>query len=125
MLGYTFIQVSISSFTKHDVGNTKVSLAFQRPTAPTPPPQDFDDRNQIEKYLDGAFGGQHRANINQQKHFEVFKDTEQKAFRIVYICGNQKESGNPHHTQKVAEYPDILYVNYSEVKMRLFGTLFK
>ncbi|KAF9344778.1 hypothetical protein BGX26_003927 [Mortierella sp. AD094] len=58
MLGYMFIQVSVSSFTDHNgpKESANIDKAFLKGE---------DDKNQIERYLDAAFGGVHKANMIQ------------------------------------------------------------
>lgn len=76
----------------------------------------FDNRNQIEKYLDGAFGGQHGASIDQMRKFivsrkdKISKDGQQvedtqpiEDFRIVYIHG---KPGKRNHTGKIKDFPE-------------------
>jgi hypothetical protein len=43
-----------------------------------------------------------------------------KLIHIVYICG---KLGNPNHTGKVKDFPDILHINLDELKLKLFGNL--
>ncbi|CAG8552642.1 13298_t:CDS:2 [Funneliformis caledonium] len=54
ILGYIFFQVSISDFVTHDTGNAKIDLSLKR---------DNSGKNQIENYLDEAFGNTHKAYI--------------------------------------------------------------
>src|ERR1043166_1041092 len=57
ILGYMFFQVSINDFVKHNTGYTNIDLSFNQ--------RDSNGKNQIENYLDGAFGGIHKAKINE------------------------------------------------------------
>ncbi|KAG0000751.1 hypothetical protein BGZ65_004100, partial [Modicella reniformis] len=72
----------------------------------------FDSRNQIEKYLDSAFGGNHRVIIGTNKGFEATKDgVNLDDFKIVYICG---EAQTKKHLGEVKDFPDIVHVNLKD-----------
>ncbi|UZO20554.1 uncharacterized protein OCT59_012977 [Rhizophagus irregularis] len=105
ILGRTFIQVSISNFTAN---NTKSA--------------DIEKKNQIENYLDNAYGGNHQAYIDSSTKKFIVTRNGQKVhdFHIVYICG---KLGNPNHTGKVKDFPDILHINLDELNQKLFGDL--
>jgi hypothetical protein len=115
ILGRMFIQVSISDFTTHNIGTADIALAFQ---------PDATGKNDIEQYLDARFGGTHTARYNRRSgKFTVSKNGRSvDDFKIVYICG---KSGNPNHTGKVQEFPDVVHVNYDEVKKKLLGNMVK
>ncbi|KAG0019473.1 hypothetical protein BGZ80_005780 [Entomortierella chlamydospora] len=121
ILGYTFIQVSISSFTRHNSGSANIDKAFER--------EDVGAKNQIEEYLDATYGGVHKANMiktargkgQYTKKFEVTKDGEPIDFKIVYMHGRNDKSNSPNHTTKVLEYLDIKHICFDEIKSRLFG----
>ncbi|KAF9147150.1 hypothetical protein BGX20_006730, partial [Mortierella sp. AD010] len=118
ILGYTFIQVSISSFTRHNSGSADIDNAFER--------EDVDAKNQIEEYLDATYGGVHKANMiktarakgQYTKKFEVTKDGEPIDFKIVYMHGRNDKSNSPNHTTKVNEYPEIRHICYDEIKSK-------
>jgi hypothetical protein len=113
-MGRTFIQVSISDFVKHNSTRANIANAFL---------EDSDGRNEIERYLDASFGGTHRIRYNTTggNHFTATKDgIYVNDFRIVYICGRR---GNPNHTGKVEEFPDVLHISYDEIMTNLFGEL--
>ncbi|KAF9418405.1 hypothetical protein BGZ76_004388, partial [Entomortierella beljakovae] len=84
ILGYKFIQVSISDFAKHNVESAKFDRAFDR---------DDTGKNQIEKYLDAAYGGTHEATLLELqvdgkvvKSFVVEKDgLPCLDFEMIYI----------------------------------------
>jgi hypothetical protein len=132
IIGRTFIQVSISDFATHNVGTANIEKAFERPTARNT--RSFNCRNQIEKHLDGAFGGQHEAKIDPvtrkfvvtRKHVisvggqQVEETRPVEDFRIVYIHG---KPGKPNHTGKSREFPDVLHVSFDELQKKLFGDL--
>ncbi|KAF8958824.1 hypothetical protein BGZ46_001882, partial [Entomortierella lignicola] len=83
--------------------------------------EEMETRNQIEIYLDSVFGGKHVAKINPAtKHFEVSRDGVMlDDFRIVYLSGKPK----PKRCIKFEEYPDLLLVDFNELKSKLFGDL--
>lgn len=130
--GRTFIQVSVLDFANHYVGTENIEKAFERPTARQT--HTFDNRNQIEKYLDGAFGGKHEAIIDQEtRKFIVSrtdiisKDDQQvedtrpvEDFRIVFIHG---KLGKPNHIGKIKDFPDVLHISFDELQMKLLGDL--
>ncbi|KAF9112331.1 hypothetical protein BGX27_003540 [Mortierella sp. AM989] len=137
----TFIQVSISDFASHNEKSADISKAFDRPKLNDTQSKSidsskssnntkrnrrvsdtFDSRNQIERYLDSAFGGKHKADIDPtSRRFVVTKDGEKlDDFKIVYICGLKD---TPNHTRKVKEFPDIVHVNLGEIKRKLCGDL--
>ncbi|ORZ05573.1 hypothetical protein BCR41DRAFT_425515 [Lobosporangium transversale] len=68
ILGYTFIQVSISNFQKHNEGTAAIDLAFTDRKY-------SNGRNQIEYFLDYTYGGTHRAEMEIT---EVTKKTQAK-----------------------------------------------
>jgi len=119
ILGYTFIQVSVSDFAKHNTDSAVIDFAFKRNGA----------KNQIEDYLDAMFGGTHSAVINESpnpkdpkkviKTFVVSKDGRLcPQFQIVYMRGSP---GKPNHTSKVQEYPGLRHISYEDIKSKLFG----
>ncbi|KAF9369436.1 hypothetical protein CPC16_004504 [Podila verticillata] len=130
--GRTFIQVSVSDFAKHNVEGANFEKAFERPTARHT--RSFDNRNQIEKYLDGAFGGVHKADIDPisrrfvvSRKGAIFENGQQvedtravEDFKIVYISG---KPGKPNHTGKIKDFPDVLHVSFDELQKKLFGEL--
>ncbi|KAF9201434.1 hypothetical protein BGZ49_008320 [Haplosporangium sp. Z 27] len=81
----------------------------------------METRNKIEIYLDSVFGGKHVAEINPEtKYFEVCKDNKRlNYFRIVYQSGKPR----PKRCIKFKEYPDLLLVDFNELKSKLFGGL--
>ncbi|CAB5368102.1 unnamed protein product [Rhizophagus irregularis] len=82
----------------------------------------INQKNQIENYLDNAYGGNHQAYIDSSiKKFIVTRNGQKvHDFHIVYICG---KLGNPNHTGKVKDFPDILHINLDELNQKLFGDL--
>ncbi|KAF9992510.1 hypothetical protein BGZ79_002998, partial [Entomortierella chlamydospora] len=110
----------------HDVEKAKIELAFSK----TP-----GTKNQIEKYLDGAYGGSHEATmITEQKNngqvtktFVVKKDGIPRSdFKILYIHGKNdrgkdgnEKRGPPNHTVKVKEFPDIRHICFDEIRSKL------
>ncbi|KAL1923168.1 uncharacterized protein VTP21DRAFT_9544 [Calcarisporiella thermophila] len=131
ILGRMFIRTSISEFTIHNQNSANIEKAFEYPKPR--PTRSFDPRNQIEKYLDGAFGGcdEHRdgngcykAIIDpESRRFIVTRDgKEDEDFRIVYIRGSSGFAEHPH-TSKVKDFPDILHVSLEELQTKLFGDL--
>ncbi|KAF8982174.1 hypothetical protein BGZ46_001656 [Entomortierella lignicola] len=143
MLGYIFIQVSVSTFQVHNNDETaSFDLAFTDRKYP-------DGRNQIEYFLDHTFGGVHRAVMkitelpkkskaksasnekSETRHRREFTVTRNgqlcRDFMILYIRGKNSvdDKGNeirgpPNHTGKVQEYPQIRHVCWDEVKKSLF-----
>ncbi|KAF9345712.1 hypothetical protein BGX26_002815 [Mortierella sp. AD094] len=61
MLGYTFIQASLSNFTAHNVGTALIDLAFTDKSFP-------DGKNQVEYFLDGTYGGEHEAVMVKEEY---------------------------------------------------------
>ncbi|GJJ74326.1 hypothetical protein EMPS_06684 [Entomortierella parvispora] len=130
--GHTFIQVSLSDFATHNVDSANIEKAFERPTIPNT--RTSDHRNQIEKHLDSAFGGQHEADINPvtrkfvvrrkeliSKDGQLVEDIRAvEDFQIVYIHG---KPGKPNHTGKIKDFPDVLHVSLEELQNKLFGDL--
>ncbi|ORZ24868.1 hypothetical protein BCR41DRAFT_348643, partial [Lobosporangium transversale] len=59
ILGYMFIQVSVSSFTVHNdpTGSVYIDKAFSK--------REATGKSQIEEYLDAAFGGVHQATMTE------------------------------------------------------------
>jgi len=132
ILGYIFIQASISDFATHNKDSADIEKAFEHPSS-SRSTRSSDLRNQIEKYLDFAFGGCdlhedgngcHCANIDpNSRRFIVTRDGKTvHDFRIVYIRGSP---GFPNHTGKVEEFPDVLHINFKELKDKLFGDLLR
>ncbi|KAF9956630.1 hypothetical protein BGZ65_002554 [Modicella reniformis] len=122
--GRTFIQVSVSDFPTHNVESADIAKAFVPDVGST---HSYDGKNQIERYLDATFGGQHKAVIDPvTKKFVVTKKEvtsmgdEQvvEDFRIVYIHG---KPGKPNHTGKVKDFPDVLHVSLEELQKKVFG----
>jgi cytochrome oxidase Cu insertion factor (SCO1/SenC/PrrC family) len=82
--------VFINDFIIHNTGYANIDLFFNQ--------QNRDDKNQIENYLDRAFGGIHMAEINETieyiknklktcKKFIISKNNEIcDNFKIIYIC---------------------------------------
>jgi len=117
ILGYTFLQVSISSFTDHDKRDSaRISKAFEKF------PQ-FGGKNQVELYLDETIGPGHVAIIDPVTHqFIVNRNgVPVPEFKIVYITNH----GKPHYPVKVKEYPGLLSVSIEELKVKLFGELLR
>ncbi|ORZ20996.1 hypothetical protein BCR41DRAFT_350865, partial [Lobosporangium transversale] len=106
ILDAMFIQVSISDFCEHEKTQTKqIQNAFDK--------RDPDGKNQIERYLDEVFGGNHSALIDDG-HFVVKKDGEPvTGFKIVYMRGSP---GAPNHTGLISKYKDLLHVSFNELK---------
>lgn len=109
ILGYKFFQVSVSDFVIHDKDSAKIELSFQR----------SNGKNQIEEYLDAAFGGTHEAKINKMvkyvkntakevKRFKALKNGQACDFEIIYIRGSP---GAKKHKRKVEEYPEIRHIS--------------
>lgn len=114
MIGYLFIQVSISPFDKHNKESANINKAFER--------YRDDPRNQIELYLDTTFGAQHTA-LYQNGKFHVLKDyIPIEDFRIVYMCGSPS---SPNHSRLVNKYQDVAFISYEEIKTKLFGDFLK
>ncbi|KAF8455103.1 hypothetical protein BGX38DRAFT_1258218 [Terfezia claveryi] len=111
ILGRMFIQVSLSSFDKHNTGSAMIDLAF----APYSPD---DRRNQIEIYLDTTFGPTHKAKLSQGRFTVTRNGVSVPDFRVVYIRG---KPGMPHHPHLVNKYKDLAFINYDEVKTKLCG----
>ncbi|KAF9896272.1 hypothetical protein BX616_007786, partial [Lobosporangium transversale] len=91
ILGYTFIQISISNFQKHNDGSANVDLAFTSR-------EHSGERNQIEYFLDHTYGGTHKAEMEEtelvgkpklyKRNFKVTRNGVMcPDFRIVYIRG--------------------------------------
>ncbi|ORZ28448.1 hypothetical protein BCR41DRAFT_74141 [Lobosporangium transversale] len=78
ILGYMFIQVSVSSFTVHNdpTGSVYIDKAFSK--------REATGKNQIEEYLDAAFGGVHQATMTEEP-----ADDENDN-----IASNDKRKGN-------------------------------
>ncbi|KAF9370020.1 hypothetical protein CPB97_003085 [Podila verticillata] len=110
ILGRMFIQVSVSSFAKHDTGSAEIRKAFMV--------QGGDRRNQIERYLDDAYGHGHHAYIDASTNrFVVTKENGRAPdIRIVYIRGSP---GKADHRDLVKKYPDVLHVTFEEVQRSL------
>ncbi|KAF9271853.1 hypothetical protein BGZ74_005590, partial [Mortierella antarctica] len=85
-------------------------------------PQDTAGRNQIEKYLDDAYGSGHRAYIDASTNrFVVTKQRRRVTdFRIVYIRGSP---GKPNHRWLVKKFPDLLHVSFEELQRSLFRNI--
>ncbi|CAG8437078.1 2267_t:CDS:2 [Funneliformis mosseae] len=92
MLGTIFIQVSISSFTKHNsVSSKNIDKSFEPMLLQADiTANDISGRNQIEIYLDEIYGPTHSARIDpSSRKFNVSKNGKHKpGFRIVYIRGS-------------------------------------
>ncbi|CAG8596717.1 4921_t:CDS:2, partial [Funneliformis mosseae] len=121
MLGTIFIQVSISSFTKHNNESSKnIEKAFE-PMLPQAgiTANDINGRNQIEIYLDEIYGPTHSARIDPiSRKFNVSKNGKHKpGFRIVYIRGSP---GTAKHSTKGKKFPEIAHVTFDEIKRNLF-----
>ncbi|CAG8474931.1 9704_t:CDS:1 [Paraglomus occultum] len=115
MLGRMFIQLSLSRFDKHNTDSAMIDLAFA-------PYYANDPRNQIEIYLDTMFGPGHKAEFTQG-HFIVTQNGHPVPdFRIVYIRG---KPGIPRHHGLVKRYSDVAFINYEEIKTKLFGDFLK
>ncbi|ORZ27947.1 hypothetical protein BCR41DRAFT_367486 [Lobosporangium transversale] len=116
--GYRFIQVSVRDFKTYDKESAMIELAFDKgPGA----------KNQIEEYLDAAFGGFHEAILigrGIRKRFEVKKDgILRKDFKVIYICGRgdfgegaSGKHGLPNHKLKALEYPEVRHICFGELK---------
>ncbi|ORZ08566.1 hypothetical protein BCR41DRAFT_359422, partial [Lobosporangium transversale] len=113
ILDAMFIQVSMSDFCEHEKTQTKqIQNAFDK--------RDPDGKNQIERYLDEVFGGNHSALIDDG-HFVVKKDGEPVAgFKIVFMRGSP---GAPNHTGLISKYKDLLHVSFNELKEKLFKNI--
>lgn len=72
--------------------------------------------------MDNAYGGNHQAYIDSSTKKFIVTRNGQKVhdFHIVYICG---KLGNPNHTGKDKDFPDILHINLDELNQKLFGDL--
>ncbi|KAF9370219.1 hypothetical protein CPB97_002923, partial [Podila verticillata] len=114
ILGRMFIQVSVTSFAKHDRDSAEMQKAFMS--------QGDDGRNQIERYLDDAYGHGHHAYIDAStKRFVVTKENERAPdIRIVYIRGSP---GKANHRDLAKKYPDVLHVTFEELKRSLFRNI--
>ena len=121
MLGPIFIQVSISSFTRHNSESSKnIKKAFKPMLSQAGITANYiRGRNQIEIYLDEIYGPTHSAKIDPTSHkFDVFKSGNRiPGFRIVYIRGSP---GIANHSEKVKQFPDIAHVSFDEIKSQLF-----
>ncbi|CAG8563512.1 3327_t:CDS:2 [Funneliformis caledonium] len=114
MIGYLFIQVSVSPFDQHNKESANINKAFERYCK-----EGNDSRNQIELYLDTTFGGQHTAlHINGK--FVILKNNIPIAqdFRIVYMCGSPVSL---NHTRLVKKYQDVAFISYEEIKSKLLA----
>ncbi|ORZ18369.1 hypothetical protein BCR41DRAFT_46284 [Lobosporangium transversale] len=113
ILDTMFIQVSISDFCDHEQKQTKqIQNAFDK--------RDSNGKNQIERYLDEVFGGNHSAIIDDG-HFVVKKDGEPlTGFKIVYMRGSP---GAANHTGLIRKYKDLLHVSFDELKEKLFRNI--
>ncbi|ORZ12935.1 hypothetical protein BCR41DRAFT_355938 [Lobosporangium transversale] len=114
ILDTMFIQVSISNFQEHEkTPSKKIQNAFNV--------RGTDGKNQIEKYLDEVFEGNHSASIDDDGHFVVKKDGEPvTGFKIVYMRGSP---GAPNHTGLIKDYKDLLHVSFDELKEKLFRNI--
>ncbi|CAG8547644.1 234_t:CDS:2 [Acaulospora colombiana] len=121
ILGHMFIQISISNFAVHVKNLVDIKRAFEYPSS-SYNLRSFDQRNLIEKYLDGAFGGIHEAKIDPRSRKFIVTQNGQPVhdFRIVYICGSP---GGPNHTNEVKEFPEILHISFEELRKNLFEDL--
>ncbi|RUP51478.1 hypothetical protein BC936DRAFT_147980 [Jimgerdemannia flammicorona] len=116
MVGRIFIQVSVSTFDKRNEGSASINKAFTRPYNSDP------NQNQIEVYLNAMFGPGHKADINDGRFVVTQNGLPVPDFRIVYIRGNL---GSPRHLQLVRRYRDVAFVDYEELKTKLFGDFLK
>jgi hypothetical protein len=114
--GYTFFQVSISSFADHEKKESaRISKAFEKSA-------EFGGKNQIEFYLDATIRSGHAASLDSDNQFIVTCNGDPvPEFKIVYLTAQ----GKPNHTAKVKEYPSLLYVSIDELKKILFGELLR
>ena len=69
-----FFQVSKSDFVTHNTGFANIDLSFNQ--------RDSDGKNQIENYLDRAFGGIHKAEINETTEYIKNKPKTSKKFVV-------------------------------------------
>ncbi|GBC08180.1 hypothetical protein RclHR1_07950007 [Rhizophagus clarus] len=110
IVGRTFIQVSVSPFDQHNRDSTDITKAFE--------PYCNYLKNQIEIYLDAMFGGRHTAKLENGR-FDVRKNGDPVPdFRIVYMRGS---SGTPKHARLVKKYKDLAFIDYDEIRDKLFG----
>ncbi|CAG8688799.1 11840_t:CDS:2 [Funneliformis mosseae] len=113
MIGHTFIQVSVNPLEQHNKESASISKAFERYYK-----YGNGTRNQIKIYLDVMFGGRHTAKIEKGR-FEIHKNgIPVPDFRIVYMQGSP---GTPKHTKLIKKYWDLAFINYEEIKNKLFG----
>ncbi|KAF9295539.1 hypothetical protein BGZ74_010775, partial [Mortierella antarctica] len=114
ILGRMFIQVSVSDFASHNSGSANIDNAFTT--------RDTAGKNQIEKYLDDAYGSGHHAYMDPSTNrFVVTKQRRSVTdFRIVYIRGSP---GNPNHCRLVKKFPDVLHVSFEELQQSLFKNI--
>ncbi|RHZ82057.1 hypothetical protein Glove_114g216 [Diversispora epigaea] len=123
MLGPIIIQVSVSDFVTHNSKpSTNIRKAFETMSAQAGISQtQINGRNQIEMYLDEMYGTGHSAIIDPQNRFVVTRNgTRVSGFRIVYIRGSP---GNPNHSRKVREFPDVAHVTFEEITGQLFRNI--
>ncbi|KAF9898938.1 hypothetical protein BX616_003433 [Lobosporangium transversale] len=125
MVGPIFIQVSVSEFGVHNRDSSDLRKAFKRPYKT--PKVVYNDRNQIECYLDEMYGGKHRADFGKDGFIVTKKDPTTgidevvPGFRIVYICGRDINLGN--HRQLVTELPDVEHVSFNDLKSLFFANI--
>ncbi|RIA94344.1 hypothetical protein C1645_734870 [Glomus cerebriforme] len=114
IIRYTFIQISVSFFDKHNQGSANILKAFEYYYK-----NGNDIRNQIEIYLDAVFSNQHMVMHSNGK-FEVLTNglPIESDFCIVYMRENPD---SPNYTQLVKRYQDIAFISYDEIKTKLFG----
>jgi hypothetical protein len=117
ILGRTFIQISKTDFANHDREGASIAKAFEPYDKK---PLYNGSKNQIEYYLDEAFGTGHSAKIEKNK-FVVTKDgTSVSDFRIVYIhCAPD----TPTHSRLVHKYPELLLITFDEIKRKLYPNI--
>ncbi|KAG0007389.1 hypothetical protein BGZ82_005431 [Podila clonocystis] len=106
-----FIQVSVNDFATHNSGSADIRKAFMS--------LGTNGKNQIEKYLDDAYGSGHCAYIDARTNRFVVKKKNRREpdIRIVYIRGSP---GKPTHRELVKSFPDVLHVTFEELQKSLF-----
>lgn len=114
IVGRTFIQVAVSPFDQHNRDSAEITKAFE--------PYGNHLRNQIEIYLDAMFGGRHTAK-HENGRFDVRKNGDPiPDFRIVYMRGSP---GIPNHPRLVRKYKELAFIDYDEIRDKLFGDFLK
>jgi len=125
--GVDFMQISLSEFSVHDTKGAAFRNAFIANAieygysiiTKTP-------RNQIEFLLESLYGTPFTAEYKTDGKFLIknaFIDNNttiwhdvSRNVRFVYICGKKDK---PNHTGKVKDYPDLLHINYEELRQKL------